>query len=65
MGNSSICTESPISSAAYVNVEKFRNIERQTLDLDLADDRLKNAAVDDTDRLADEVKRHMDRESWR
>ena len=54
-----MCTESPISKRAYIDVEKLGNVQRQTLDFNFADDRLKNTAANHAGGFADKMERHM------
>ena len=43
-----------------VDLDRFRNLQRQTFDGDLAHQRLQNAAIDDSHRAPDELERHRD-----
>jgi len=46
-----------------VHLDELGNLRRQTLDLDLAEDRLEDAARDDPRRLADEAEGHRHRQA--
>ncbi len=50
---------------AHLDIEKLRNVQRQTLDLDLANVRLQNTPADDTFGFADKMKRHMNLDGGR
>jgi hypothetical protein len=55
----------PDIERAYLDVEEFRDIQRQTLHLNLSDDGLQNSTANNARCLTDKVKRHTHLDSCR
>src|SRR5260370_39812773 len=51
--------------AAHVDLDRVGNLQRQTFDLDLAHQRLQDAALGDAGRLTDEAQGYLDSDRLR